>query len=305
MDPVANGTRRACRASAGAVVCLLVALLNPAAVRGFDKELVVLDSRSQVFQNSDCRKTASCGLKRVEWVVENYKVGVGDQYNYGTRFYARYATDALNHLEDYAFVQFIRGTVFFTRIRNGRERPEDTAYVYHFGKYKPFDFHHWVVDSDSADPIYSSIPDGPRFFLCRWNLVPGSFDSTTARFYGQAPCPDLPEMYVSDHPGTAFESHGRAKNISLEFRTCIYRTSDVPRSIAPTDTDFAAPLACYGWNSSFLYNVRTGDFEHVAHIVYPKSGRKRAASRRPGKPKNPAVQSAKETPSERSPAPRR
>src|SRR5690606_9504588 len=98
-----------------------------------------------------------------------------------------------------------------------------------------------------------------------WNEVPGSIDKRTERRYGEQKPAASAELYVIDRPGQAFTlDYGNdcAKNISLEFRTCIYREKDVPLEVSsPSQLDFATPIQCHDWNSSFIFDHQTRRYE--------------------------------------------
>ena len=118
----------------------------------------------------------------------------------------------------------------------------------------------WVIDSVDLDPVYNSHPD-LRHASYRWNTKPGSFDKSTEKVYYNER-PSTPNLYVSDLPGTAFYSQdGEAKNLSLEFVTCIYKTVDIPLVATPADINFSTPIACHTWKSSFIYNHEAAKFE--------------------------------------------
>lgn len=96
--------------------------------------------------------------------------------------------------------------------------------------------------------------------------MPGSFSQNTEKLYGEQK-PKLPQLYIVDHPGSAFYINNRAKNISLQFRTCIYRTKDVPKNVSYNNAKFAKPIHCFEWRSSFVYNHYTEQFESPSYIV--------------------------------------
>ncbi|MDO8495932.1 MAG: hypothetical protein Q7S43_00560 [bacterium] len=225
----------------------------------------ILSHKEDVFVNTDCKKNKTCELKKVEYLVEDYSVGIDDGHNYGTRFFARYETKKIKDLEKYVFVQFIKGCDFSSSLVNGQPAVEqDVSYPRDAGPIK-FLFKEWTIDSYDFDPVYSTVPGKSRFFGYRWNMIPGSFSTDTEKLYGQEK-PKVPKMYIVDHPGSAFYLNGTAHNISLQFRTCIYRTKDVPRTVSHNDINFAKPIHCYEWTSSFVYNHSVGEFESPLSI---------------------------------------
>lgn len=246
------------------IVVLLTSLLA-ALSSAQDGVVEVLGHKEGAFLNVDCRKNKTCDLKNVEYFVEDYKVGIGGDHNYGTRFFARFETKKVQDLEKYVFVQFIRGCDFSSSVMSGEVvTRQDVSYPRDAGSIK-FKFPEWTIDSYDFDPVYSTVSGESRFFGYRWNTVPGSFATDTEKLYGQEKPPD-PQVYIVDHPGSAFFYNGVAHNISLQFRTCIYRIEDVPAQVSHGDINFAEPLNCYEWSSSFVYNHSTSQFENLSSI---------------------------------------
>jgi len=226
----------------------------------------ILSHRENIFVNTHCDKNKTCDLKKVEYFVEDYSVGIEGDYNYGTRFFARYETKRTKDLEKYVFVQFIRGCDFSSRLVGGQVKiSHDIVYPRNIDSIK-FNFPDWTIDSYDSDPVYATIPDRSRFYGYRWNTVPGSFSTNTERLYGQKK-PKIPQLYIVDHPGSAFYADGTAYNISLRFKTCIYKIKDVPKNVPYDNINFAEPLSCYEWHSSFVYNHLTEEFETHTDIV--------------------------------------
>ncbi len=231
-----------------------------------DLGVEILNHKTSVFLNKDCKKTKTCDLKKVEYFVEDYRVFVDGAYSYGTRFFARYETKSVKNLEKYVFVQFIKGCGFYSKLVEGQvvtaqevDYPRDKGNIL-------FRFPEWTIDSRDEDPVYSTFPDESRFFGYRWNTVPNSFSTRTEKLYGEKK-PKSPKLYVVDHPGSAFYTNSSAKNISLQFRIGIYRTKDVPVSVAYDNVNFAEPLHYYEWSSSFVYDHLTERFENPSGVV--------------------------------------
>lgn len=224
------------------------------------EEQKILRQHSLIFENNNCASIRACSLKRVEYLVQDYRIRVGGGYNFGTRLFARYQTDSLSTLEDYVFVQFIRGCVYTTERKNGVVTILRDIDRYHFEKIRIFKHAEWVIDSFDKDPAYYSIAGLPRHFAYRWNKKPGSTAKETEMIYGRE-WPDFPELYVADRPATAFYMNRSARNISLRFKTCIYKSRDVPFTANPNEIEFAEPINCFFWNSSFIFSHRKKMYE--------------------------------------------
>lgn len=247
-------------------IVIIIFITCLASVSAQNRGIEILSHKEEVFVNKNCKKTKVCDLKRVEYFIEDYKVSLDQGYNYGTRFFARYVTKSVKSLEKYVFAQFIKGCDFSSELINGQVIVSyDTIYLREDETVK-FKFFDWVLDSYDHDPVYSTLPGKSRFFGYRWNTVPGSFSTDTEKLYGQVR-PKTPKLYIVDHPGSAFYADGSAKNISLQFKTCIYKTKDVPTDVAYNNINFAEPISCHEWNSSFIFNHLTDKFESPSYIV--------------------------------------
>jgi hypothetical protein len=222
-----------------------------------------LSEIKQDFLNSDCHSTASCDLKRFTLTTSVYEVWFSDDPNYpsyGNSVIMEYQTDSVAALEKYAIVQFKRGCVFYSSKTSGDKIIRNVAdSVPSFGESVPFCFPEWVIDSQDTDPAYNSDPEAGRFYLLRWNK-PGSYDERTQKFYGSQK-PKRAVVYMADHPSGAFISGIGAKNVALEFNTCIYKSSDVPGETRREDINFATPLTCFGWQNVYVYDFDREKFQ--------------------------------------------
>ncbi len=198
-------------------------------------------------------------------------------YNYGTAMFAEYQTPKKSVIEKYGIVQFIRGCHY------GITKKNETYYFarYLFGERVSFQHKDWVIDSVDTDPMYSNTPQfngdpdpqypvpvgdpsydwGTRHGLYYWNKNPGFYDQKTEVLYYRDKNIVSPRLYIMDHPGTAFYMNGDAKNISLEFRTCLYRIEDIPLKTTASDMDQKKALKCFSWASSYIYNPQTKAYE--------------------------------------------
>lgn len=213
--------------------------------------------------NSTCKDTDSCTLKEFKVEVNKYTVNLseGGAPAHGFNATASYRTERVSDLEDYAIVQFIRGCRFSSikKADGSIERSLGTRTYY--GKTEKFLHKNWQIDSIDTDPVYYNNPDGKRHDFYRWDKkqVPTSY------VYG---LPVTPLLYVPDSPGTVSFSADiqMADNYTFEFRTCVYKTKDVPTELDPSNTTFARPVKCLDWAASYVYNFKTKKFDSPSGI---------------------------------------
>lgn len=238
------------------LLVMFVLFFAPVWGLAYNGEFKILRERKSIFLNEKCQSAENCDLVSVEYLVQDYKIGIGNDYSFGTRLFVRYRTKSIADLENYAIVQFLKGCVFETSLKNGEVTVHRGITVEHFGEFKEFKFKDWAIDSIDSDPVYYSSNGLPRHYYYKWSKT-GKFPTDWQHdemFFGRQ-SPPQPELYVSERPGgTAFKTEFDAKNISLQFRTCIYKTKDVPSETTPNDLNFAKPVHCFDWKSSFLYN---------------------------------------------------
>lgn len=236
----------------------LVFISTIAPALAFGQEIRTLSRGRYEFHNSDCAATNTCSLLRVSFISEDYVVSSEGVPYYGKRLVAEYETTTTSSLTDYVFVQFLRGCVYTTRLEGGKVVP----YYMHvrYGKGDVFRFNDWAVDAVDDNPVYSSWPGLGQFAGLKWNTVPGSYDSRTAR-YLRSQAPPTPVLYVTDHPSGGFFMKDAAQNSSLRLRMCLYRASDVPDSATVPSELTAEPITCYEWESWFVYDHLRSEFK--------------------------------------------
>jgi hypothetical protein len=217
----------------------------------------------QDFLNPDCHSTDSCDLKRftlTKVVNEIWFSDNPDHPTYSNGVIMEYETDSVADLEKYAIVQFKKGCVFDAyKNRDGEIRRNITYTVTSFDEQIPFCFRRWVIDSQDRDPAYNSDPDFGRFYLLRWNK-PGSYDNRTQKYYG-AEKPIKPIVYMVDYPAGAFMTRTGIRNVALEFKSCIYKSSDVPRETSRNNLEFGTPISCFEWQNVYVYDFANARFE--------------------------------------------
>ncbi len=232
-----------------------------------NSKVKILKSTLQTSKNTDCKKNDTCDLKEFSLITQDYSVDLTAQglaLSYGTRMYASYRTDKIEKLGKYGIGQFIRGCMFDSRMENGELKKSVRYSREYYGKTMLYHHPEKAIDGIVRDPLdwgWESVPN-QRHAYYQWNPKPELYDVKGSKYVIEAD-PTLPTLFVSDRPGTVFyDANAKtAKNISLEFSTCIYKTKEVPTDVAPDKLDFAEPIQCFSWTSSFVYNHRKGKFE--------------------------------------------
>ncbi len=214
-------------------------------------------------------------LKRVISRTSDYSVKIGDSLSLGKRMDIGFETDTVSHLTDYVVVQFLRGCSFTSRYHLETKTTEAVFDVSHYSwsAIEPFKHADWIVDSVDKDPVYNSSDDEglARHFAYRSQPKIGGFEKSQGEKYFGVSAPVSPWIYVVDRPGTVFvgDAGEDAKNISLEFQTCVYKNSEVPNHLSSAQAVGeikSVPLYCTTWASSFIYNFETKKFERPQGI---------------------------------------
>lgn len=217
----------------------------------------------QDFLNPDCQSTGTCDLKRFTLTTAVNEIWFSDDPDhptYSNGVIMEYETGSVPALEKYAIVQFKRGCVFYTsEAAPGVIKRSINSTVFSFGESVPYCFRNWIIDSQDTDPVYNSDPEHGRIYLARWNR-PGSYDNQTQRFYGVQK-PTRPVVYMTDYPSGAFVRASGVKNTALEFKTCIYKASEVPAVTRRDDINFAKPISCFEWQNVYIYDFKTARFQ--------------------------------------------
>ena len=242
--------------------------VKAAPVQGTSSPVSTVRERKTEWVNKNCRETDTCDLKRLSLIQRDYKVKIGDSTeNFGTRMVLEYETAKLGSLERYGIAQFIRGCQFHSKRQPDGEVLKDLD-VTRFWNGEDVTYRHpnWVLDRVTPDPIdWGFEENSPNRHFYYWNSFPGSIPGGQNYYYGYKK-PVNPVLYLRDLPGAAFLSPVGAKNISLQFRVCIYKSADVPLEVSAYNLDFAKPLTCLEWSSSWIYNHAKGRYEQPVDI---------------------------------------
>ena len=221
----------------------------------------------------NCADRDICDLKRVLFISEDFEIAsVSGIYGYGTRLYATYETATFATLEKYAFVNFIRGAVF-NSVRDSETKEVAIKYDVAYGNFNEwivYKIPSWIIDAGGPSPVYMSVEGFPSHEFYRWkkNVFPAPWVTHEERIYGWEK-PTVPRLYVDDEPEFAHASDDAAHNVSLEFKMCLYKIKDIPIATTRDNTEFAQPLFCFPWRSSFVYNHDLRKFESPEGLVFP------------------------------------
>ena len=202
-------------------------------------------------------KPTNGSLKEFSLFTETKKTMLGGSPSYSTDLRMVLKTQDVADIQDYAVIQYIRGCQY-------RSTPEGKKYFSvsrdYFNGTVIFKHPVWMIDSESFDPIYTSWK-GDRFALFRWNANPASFNVENATYLSIKPTPH-PIVFATDLPGSSSADAVEAKNSSLEFKTCVFKYSDVPPSTTADGLgiDVSKALSCLTWESKFTYDFNKKDF---------------------------------------------
>lgn len=235
--------------------------------------LVPLSRDEKIFENSlfDCKKNDTCDLKRIIFRKEEYISPPSvptDPEIYGTRVFLGYKTENVGALLDYVVVQFNCGCMWYSHKSSDPNDPKDITEFgivrYYLGTKNVQHVHpNLVVDSVDSDPAYGS-EDGNRHFYVQWAKSPPDWiPERQGKLMGEE-LPTFPFGYITDMPGPAYYSPqlSYATNMSLEYKTCLFKTKDVPLQTNGSDVSREKAIVCFDWESKFAFNHATQRFEH-------------------------------------------
>jgi len=234
-------------------------------------KIEIFNKRVETWTNPDCRLANTCDLKEFKLYFHDYRIWITDQWQYGSKIYTSYQTDKVENLEKYAIVQFERGCVF-----NSKSNTDKAIrfVVESFNETVPYKFTDWVIDSFDDDPVwwsYAGNDHGIRHYYYTWPIIAGIFNDDNDKLYGVEK-PTIPLLYTSYLPMQFFKSSlGEAVNISLGYKTCIYKTDQVITSttrdnIGLDEGTSVMPLHCFDWDSIFVYNYKTKKVERKTKL---------------------------------------
>lgn len=237
-----------------------------------DTSLVPLSREEKVFENpvADCKKNDTCDLKRVIFRREEYLTPPSDPMDieiHGTRMFIGYKTANVAALLDYVVVQFTCGCMWYSHPssdQNDKNNITEFGIIrYQLGEKMQHVFPDFAVDSVDSDPAYGSGENNRHYYVQWAKSMPEWIPDRQGKLIGEVP-PTFPFGYITDMPGPAFYSQrlSYATNMSLEYRTCVFKTADVPVKTNGTDLSTEKAIVCFDWESKYAYNHTTQRFEH-------------------------------------------
>lgn len=246
------------------LLTLCLFLTNVASARS----ITVLSERQEKFSGT----AATPNLLSVEFIDSKEKVLLDENEelaDYMTSIKTVLKMDDVSHIEDYVFVQYLKGCQFESSWDGVKEtRTKSIGHVY-FGKVIPYVHANWDIDSDNSDPVFTAYEGYGRFGIWQWNKDPNSYDPTHAAYYIFEK-PPHPVVFFNEIPAASavLEKSNdpavlkRAQNASLEFRTCLYKASDVPNMSTPEGEgiDFSKAIHCFEWEDKNVYDFSLNQF---------------------------------------------
>lgn len=238
----------------------------------------LLSTREFTFENprSTCIENDTCDLEKIIFRMEDFinpldPLVEDDVVIQGTRLFAGLATSDIPALTRYVFVQFTRGCMWHSYQNDNNEIEtvfgvvRDLLDMRRIAHVIP----DWVVDTNDADPVYATAPDltGRHHLLQHTETIPSWIPDRRKKLFGEER-PVIPFGYVTDMPGPAYYSPNskNAVNMSLEFRMCIFKTTDVPLVTNGTDLDLKKAITCFDWDSKFVFDHSALQFKREKNI---------------------------------------
>lgn len=205
--------------------------------------------------NTNCAATDSCEFKYLSLrMIETISPSIA-----GTRISAGMKTSSNSALKDFAIVQFHRGCMYTER--NGTVEFLKRSYMGIGGT--PFHHPNWAVDSGpDNDPIYQSslrggMDDGFGYIYPRkenyYTKDPFSDRNPEIQqdyYMNNTDNPAVTKLFISDVP-TLASLDGKI-TASLEFKTCVFKTQDIPRRVTGEEAEFIdKALVCIDWEHNY------------------------------------------------------
>lgn len=276
---------------------LFLALFSLLTISSVHATQVIKDQKIQL---KKFEKGSGCSLSK--FAVQTYDsefTNFGGKINYSlnTLMAATWETTDPSCLRDYGVVQYIKGCIY--DIEHDPKTGTSKKYFGHGresrGEDIPFVHKNWVVDSVDVDPLYSSYsqPDADEFNRFNWHKVPKKplllsegiasilKDKETffnKKHYSYVQDGELRgrQLMVTDLPtGSDYRPNGALKkdwiNVSsLELKTCLYHTKDIPSTGDPAGFDAPeierGPIVCFDWSDKSEVDFENKRFKRTEKL---------------------------------------
>ncbi len=261
-------------------ICVSALLLSVCVIAASKDKVVVLREHQRIERAPpDHQDLKAYGFwERQTRYGSGNKATEGDMYN--STIYAWYETTDIQSIELYAFVRYIKGCAFVSRLdATGAEKQGLGVTRQHYGRRIVYVHPEWEIDSDDRMPMHGSSAAEPLLphYAMEWGETKGVFPEESHHTYGEDP-PTEPRLYLTAAviPAAHLEELGNgttAINHSFEFKTCLYHSGDVPQ-VVDSHTFIKNPVDCYSWSSSFIYDHQAKVFtspQGIADICRPKT----------------------------------
>ncbi len=225
---------------------------------------VSLGRSETIFLNpaSECAVNGTCDLKqvifrKVDYISPHDPSDPDDVLILGSKIFLGFQTESLDTLTNYLPVQVERGCMWYSHPGpDGKLVTEFGIVKSYMGKWQvPHVYRDWTVDSTDTDPAYGSRGDD-RSYSLEWSpKIPTWIPDGQGNLFGEEK-PTVPFLYTKDEPGPAVYAFGlkQARNMSLEFKTCLFRREDVPLISNGYDIALEKAVVCFSWDSKFVFD---------------------------------------------------
>jgi len=242
----------------------------------------ILNQQKEIYSPSseNCALSESCTLKSFKLLKEDFLVWTQGEKNYGTRSAVVIETEKTQDLTEYVVVQWIKGCLFASTEKDKKVMTSLPYSIQNQGVFVPFNFSDWTLDSPDLDPASMSPgPDYPelnRHAFYKTSPSQDYFNGDLSQYLVEK-APTKPQFFITDRPGeVAFSSQFQpsdgsppvlfAKNISLQFQTCLFKAKAVATEISHFQLTPNDAIHCFNWESSFLYNFKSQKYESSSEI---------------------------------------
>ncbi len=213
---------------------------------------------------TDCQKKGLCELKNVRTEEIKYKVILPNEHSdyaaYMTDFRFVIETEKTSDIPKFGLIQTMRGCMWEREVdRKTLQSTDYFTYIHkNFGQTEIIKYQDWIVDAEHADPVITSFEGYGRFDLYRWNPNPRDLDANKAKwwFHGQPPHSTVFKATLIGSAGLHPGERWAALNQSLEFRTCLFKISDLPATSDKQGTgiDMSKAVWCADWEQKYHYD---------------------------------------------------